>query len=163
MNWSTITTIVSLLFDFESDPIISILISCYGYLSIFSRWSSLAFSMFYTLFCWYFVYSWTYILMLFLISSHQNFLLIDLSIFYCPGCSISAGSWFLVGFVLISSVSRSQEVDLVSSLFSFPFLFSFQVIFSFLFLALRVRVSNNIIQSHISHTVTSNSHKSPDT
>ena len=49
-------------------------------------------------------------------------------------------------------MSRLQKVDLVSFYFLSHFLFSFQIIFYFLlFLELKVRVSDNITESHISH------------
>jgi len=71
VKWFTITIITSLLFDFGSNSIISILISYHGPWGVSNGWSSPTFFMCCTLFCWYFWCPWTYSLMLFHIPSYQ--------------------------------------------------------------------------------------------
>ena len=56
VNQSIISTILFLSFDLGNGPIILILSSYYSPSSISNRWSSLAFFMCYTLFCWHFIY-----------------------------------------------------------------------------------------------------------
>ena len=56
VNWSTMTTIASFLFDFGNGPIISMLISCYSLFGISNGCSSPAFFIYYTLFCWHLKY-----------------------------------------------------------------------------------------------------------
>ena len=71
VNQFTITTIASLSFKFRSGPTTSILISCHSPSSVSNGWSSPAFFMYYTLFCWHFMHSWTYFLISLFIPSHQ--------------------------------------------------------------------------------------------
>jgi len=61
-----------------------------------------------------------------------------------------------MGKVVTSMVflSRSSKVDLVFLYFLFHFYFIFNLFFIFLFLELRVRVSDDITMSHISHSIT---------
>ena len=53
--------------------------------------------------------------------------------------------------LVMSEVSRLQEMDLVFSYFLILIFNLFSIYFIFLFLELRIRVSNDITWSHISH------------
>ena len=140
------TTIVFLSFDFGSGPIISILISYHGPSSISNGYSSPAFFICYILFCWYFVHSWMYFLTSLFISDHQQFLLINSSIYCYLRCSISVGSWFsciicsyilwlfgmqILSFIqMIPSSSYACPSSFSSSLLLFICIFSNNVVFS---------------------------------
>ena len=111
---------------------ILILISYYSPSSVSNRWSSPAFFICWTLFCWYFVHPWTYFF--WFLATNSSFwstqaFFVALDILYLLDCS------FLVGFALIFSYCSEHRFFLPHKLsYCFPMLVHHFSLVSFILL-----------------------------